>query len=147
MRRSFVVALCAVLLVGLLLPSGAFAKKVTVSGSLTIAKCSNPPSCTSAIALNNEFVGAAVTSNPGFKHPITLQIPPFTFPTFVKKDKDNSDPEDFDTTLALVNVSGSTQTIKLTLRDVNGTPQTLTTDIFVVDPNHTLVISLSDLIP
>ena len=146
MRRSVCVALCPVLLVGLLLPSGAFAKKVTVFGSLAMAKCSNP-SCTSAIALTNEFVGAAVTSNPGFKHPITLHIPPFTFPVFVKKDNDNPDPNDFDTTLALVNVSGSTQTIKLTLRDVNGTPQTLTTDTFMVDPNHTLVISLSDLIP
>lgn len=147
MRRTFFVALCAVLLASLLLPSAVSAKQVTVFGSLTIVNCSNPPSCTSTAALTNEFVGTSVTANSGPKNPISLQIPPFTFPVFVKKDKDKPDDSDFDTILALVNISGSSQTLKLTLFDLNGTPQTLVPDTFTVGINHTLVITLSDLIP
>ncbi|MCZ7626444.1 MAG: hypothetical protein M5R38_12260 [Candidatus Methylomirabilis sp.] len=76
-----------------------------------------------------------------------MQVPPFAFPVFVNTDTVSPGGGDLDTTLALVNVSGGSQTIKLILRDSNGTLITLTQDIFTVDADHTLNLSLSSLLP
>jgi hypothetical protein len=131
---------------GLLLPTSALAKRVSVFGSLTIAKCSDV-ACTDTIGLTSEFNGIVLIANPGLEKTITFQVPPFTFPVFVNKETDSPGGGDLDTRLVLVNVSGGSQTIKLTLRDLDGNPVALTTDIFTVETNHTLNLLLSNLLP
>lgn len=146
MRKVFVAVLLALTIGGMLVPVSALAKRVSAFGSLTIAKCTDV-ACTGTTGLTTEFNGIAVTANRGLEKIITFQIPPFTFPVFVNKEKDDPGDSDLDTILVLVNVSGSSQEIKLTLRDVDGNPVTLTTGIFTVDANHTLNLFLSNLLP
>lgn len=144
--KALVAVLLALTIGGLLLPTSALARRVSVFGSLTIARCTDV-ACTGTTGLTTEFNGVSVTTNPGLEKTITFQIPPFTFPVFVNKETDSPGGGDLDTLLVLVNVSGSSQTIKLTLLDVDGNPVTLTTGIFTVDANHTLSLSLSSLLP
>lgn len=145
--KVLVAVLLALTIGGVLLPASALAKRVTVFGSLAIAKCTDV-ACTGTTGLATEFNGVAVTANPGLEKTITFQVPPCTFPVFVNKETDDSsDSGNLDTLLILVNVSGGSQTIKLTLRDSAGNPVTLTTDVFTVDANHTLSLFLSNLLP
>lgn len=146
MRKVLVAVLLALTIGGALLPASALAKHVTVFGSLKIVGCTDG-GCTSTFGLTTEFNGVSVVTNPGLEKTITLQIPPFTFPVFVNTDTSSPGNGDLDTRLILVNVSGSSQTIKLTLRDSDGNLVTLTTDHFTVDANHTFTVLLSSLLP
>jgi len=146
MRKVLVAALLALTTGGLLFPASALAKRVSVFGSLTIAKCTDV-ACTGTTGLTTEFSGISVTTNPGLEKTIPFQFPPFTFPVFVNTETGSPGGGDLDTRLVLVNVSEGPQTIKLTLRDLDGNIVTLTTDTFTVDTNHTLNLLLSDLLP
>ncbi|MDE2060730.1 MAG: hypothetical protein KGL31_04620 [candidate division NC10 bacterium] len=146
MRKFLIAVLLALTIGGMLVPASALAKRVSVFGSLAIAKCTDG-ACTSTTGLTTEFNGIAVIANPGLEKTITFQIPPFTFPIFANKERSDPGDSDLDTILCLVNVSGSSQTIRLTLRDMDGNPVALTTDTFTVDVNHTLSLLLSDLLP
>jgi len=146
MRKVLVAVLLALTIGGMLFPAGASARRVSVFGSLTIAKCTDGM-CTGTTGLTTEFNGLSITANSGLEKTITVQIPPFTFPVFVNKETESPGNGDLDTLLVLVNVSGSSQKIKLTLLDLNGNPVALTTDTFTVDANHTFTLSLSSLLP
>lgn len=144
--KVLVAVLLALAIGGMLVPASALAKRVSVFGSLAIDKCTDV-ACTGTTALTTELNGIVIIANPGLVKNITFQVPPFTFPVFVNKETDSPGDGDLDTRLVLVNVSGNSQQIKLTLRDLNGNPVTLTTDIFTVDVNHTLNLLLSHLLP
>lgn len=131
---------------GALLPASALAKRVSVFGSLLIERCTND-ACTTTEGLTTQFNGVTFLANPGLEKTIASQIPPFWFPVFVNTDTDGPGGGDLDTTMVLVNVSGSSQKIKLTLRDSDGNTVALTTDVFTVDINHTLSLSISNLFP
>lgn len=146
MRKTLIAVVLALTMGGMLFPAGALAKRVFIFGSLTIAKCTDV-ACTNTTGLTTEFNGVVFLANPGLEKTIALQVPPFAFPVFVNTDTVSPGGGDLDTTLALVNVSGGSQTIKLILRDSNGTLITLTQDIFTVDADHTLNLSLSSLLP
>lgn len=148
MRKGqvLVAVLLALTIGGVLLPGSALAKRVTAFGSLKIDGCTDV-ACTGTFGLAAEFNGVSVTANSGLEKTITLQIPPFTFPVVVNTDTSSPGSGDLDTRLVLVNVSGSSQTIKLILRDLDGNLVALTTDHFTVDTNHTLNLLLSNLLP
>lgn len=146
MRKVLSAVLLALTIGGMLLPASALARRVTAFGSLKIDGCTDV-TCTSTFGLTTQFNGVSIVANPGSEKAVTQQIPPFWFPVFVNKEKDSPGDGDLDTRLVLVNVSGSSQTIKLTLRDLNGNIVTLTTNVFTVDANHTLNLLLSDLLP
>lgn len=146
MRKVLIAVLLALTIGGIFLPASALAKRVSVFGSLLIERCTNG-ACTITEGLTTQFNGLAFLANPGLEKTIASQIPPFWFPLFVNTDTDSPGGGDLDTTLILVNVSGSSQTIKLTLRDSDGNTIALTTDVFTVGANHTLSLFVSDLLP
>jgi hypothetical protein len=141
MRGKSTAVFSAVLIIALTLPAGALAKRVTGGGSLTITKASG--------ALTTELVVTAVLTNPGLEKTITQQLPLpgplYVLPFAVNEDKSNPQQSDLDTMLLLTNTTGSSLSIVLTLRALDGavlatSPQTLTA-------NQTLVLLISDLLP
>jgi hypothetical protein len=84
MRTKSVAVLATLFIISLLVPTGAWARRVTAGGSLTISTASGP--------LTTQLVVAAVTANPGLEKTIvqTLPLPGplFVLPFFVNKDKD-----------------------------------------------------------
>ena len=142
MRTKAIVLVVALLMLGLLVPAGAWAAHVVALGSLTITG-----SGTTLSTAPPDLVGVAVIANPGLEKTITIQIPPYTFPVFVDKDPSNSSSGNFDTLLALTNVSGAPLTIKLTVHDTTGATVPLATDTFSIPVNGTLTVQLSTLLP
>ncbi len=121
MRKvNVLVAVLLVLTVGwMLLPASALARRVTVFGSLAIAKCTDV-ACTGTTGLTAEFNGLMFVANPGWRR-LSRFSSHLYVPVFVNTDTDSPGGGDLDSTVVLVNVSGSSQTIKLVLRDSNGT--------------------------
>jgi hypothetical protein len=141
MRGKSIAVFSAVLIIALMFPAGAMAKRVTGGGSLTITKASG--------ALTTELVVTAVLTNPGLEKTVAQQLPLpgplYVLPFFVNQDKSNPQQGDLDTILLLTNTTGSSLSIILTLRALDGTvlavsPQTLSA-------NQTLVLFISDLLP
>jgi hypothetical protein len=141
MRGKSIAVFSAVLIIALMLPAGAMAKRVTGGGSLTITKASG--------ALTTELVVTAVLTNPGLEKTVSQQLPLpgplYVLPFAVNQDKSNPQQGDLDTILLLTNTTGSSLSIILTLRALDGTvlavsPQTLSA-------NQTLVLFISDLLP
>lgn len=148
MRTKWGVITAAVAVLGLVLVGPAAAHQVSVSGSLTIT---GP-----AGAEPTGLVGVAVVANPGYEKTITLQIPPFTLPVFIDGDRDDDDgsatshhgwgERRLDTTLVLVNSTGSALSLEITVRDRSGT--ILANDVPVSLAAHeTKVVQVSDLLP
>ncbi len=141
MRAKSVACLSLLVMTGLLMAPGAWAKRVTAGGSVAITKASGP--------LSTELVVVAVTANSGLEKTMVQQLPLpgplYVFPFFVNADKGNPQAGDLDTTLLLTNTTGSPLSIIVTLRELDGTtiaavPETLAA-------NETRVIVLSDFLP
>jgi hypothetical protein len=116
MRKMFVTSALALLVVGLLVPGIAAARRGNMMGSLTISGDNLP----------NRLVGIAVVSNPGLEKTMVQQIPPFTVPVIVDVEFEDSSNgprilnKNLDTTVVLTNVSSAPLTVTLTLRDGDG---------------------------
>jgi hypothetical protein len=143
MRTKGVFLLASLLILGLLAPTGASAKRVMAFGSLTITKSDG----TALSTVSPPLVGVAVLANPGLEKTISIPIPQYTFPVFVNEETDQPGDNDFDTVFAVTNVSGSPLMIKVTLHDANGMVMSLTTDSFTLGANATLTMRLSSLLP
>ena len=141
MRGKSIAVFSAVLIIALMLPAGALAKRVTGGGSLTITKASG--------ALTTELVVTAVLTNPGLEKTVTQQLPLpgplYVLPFVVNEDKSNPQQGDLDTILLLTNTTGSSLSILLTLRALDGT--VLATSPQTLSANQTLVLFISDLLP
>jgi hypothetical protein len=141
MRGKSIAVFSAVLIIALMLPAGALAKRVTGGGSLTITKASG--------ALTTELVVTAVLTNPGLEKTVTQQLPLpgplYVLPFVVNEDKSNPQQGDLDTILLLTNTTGSSLSIILTLRALDGT--VLATSPQTLSANQTLVLFISDLLP
>jgi hypothetical protein len=141
MRKKSIAVFSAVLIIALMLPAGAMAKRVTGGGSLTITKASG--------ALTTELVVTAVLTNPGLEKTVAQQLPLpgplYVLPFFVNEDKSNPQQTDLDTILLLTNTTASSLSIILTLRALDGT--VLATSPQTLSANQTLVLFISDLLP
>ena len=142
MRRQIVSVLSAALAIGLLVPTGAWAKRVTAGGSVAIAGGSGP--------LTNQLVAVVLTANRGLEKTLPLQLPLpgplYVAPFFVNEDKDRPDQGDLVTTLILTNTTGASLPITLTIYDLNGTVLTTATPPNLAG-HETRVINLGDLLP
>ncbi len=142
MRTKSVAVLATLFIISLLVPTGAWARRVTAGGSLTISTASGP--------LTTQLVVAAVTANPGLEKTIvqTLPLPGplFVLPFFVNKDKDTPQPGDLDMILLLTNTTSSVLSITLTLRRLDGSVLATSTPPPLM-ANETRTIQLSDLLP
>jgi hypothetical protein len=71
MRTKGVFLLASLLILGLLAPTGASAKRVMAFGSLTITKSDG----TALSTVSPPLVGVAVLANPGLEKTISIPIP------------------------------------------------------------------------
>jgi hypothetical protein len=138
MRKMFVTSALALLVVGLLVPGIAAARRGNMMGSLTISGDNLP----------NRLVGIAVVSNPGLEKTMVQQIPPFTVPVIVDVEFEDSSNgprilnKNLDTTVVLTNVSTTPLTVTLTLRDGEGN-EIGSVDV-QIPANGTRALSLAD---
>ena len=141
MRTRSIVAITTLLIIGLLWPTGAWARRVAVGGSLTITQAAGP--------LTTQLVGLSVTSNRGLEKVVTQQLPLpgalFVVPFFVNKDKDHDDNGDLDTILVLTNTTGAPLDLILTLRALDGSVLTASTQS-TLGAHETRAIVISDLL-
>jgi len=142
MRTRPVAVLATFLVISLLVPTGAWARRVTAGGSLTISAASGP--------LTNQLVVAAVTANPGLEKTIVQQLPLpgplYVLPFAVDKDKDSPKQGDLDTILLLTNTTSAVLSITLTLRGLDGSVLAASTPPPLM-AHETRTIQLSDLLP
>ena len=144
MRNRLLAVLSALLILGLILPQGAMARRHTLLGSISLTK-------TGGVPLIDEVTGVAAISNPGLEKTISVPIPPYTLPVFVDQDEqDGSDSNSsvtdrrFDTMVILTNTTGASLAVVITLRDAEGVILNTTT---VTLPAHgTRAVALSGLI-
>ena len=149
MRTRTVVALYTLLAIGLLVPSGAWARRVNASGSLTITLA--PPG-----TLTNQLVVIATLPH---VHPgdtseevdATVQMPLadgiYTTPFLVNKETTGNVGGDFDTVLSIVNVTTLQQFPIITVRRLDGAQLTRFEIIGGLAPGETRVIRLSTILP
>ena len=141
MRTRFIALLSMLLVIGLLAPTGAWAKRVTAGGSVAIAGDPDP--------LTNELVATVITANRGLEKTIVQQLPLpgplYVVPFFVNEDKNKPEQGDIVTTLLLTNTTGSPLSLIVALRDLDGT--VLATSPQSLAAHETKVIQLADLLP
>jgi hypothetical protein len=142
MRRRFVSMLSTLLIIiGLLVPTGAWAKRVTAGGSVAIAGASGP--------LTNQLVAVVLNANRGLEKTIAQQLPLpgpiFVAPFFVNQDKDKPEQGDLVTTLILTNTTGGSLSVTLTLYGLDGS--VLATSAPALAGHETRVIDLAGLLP
>jgi hypothetical protein len=142
MRRRFVSMLSTLLIIiGLLVPTGAWAKRVTAGGSVAIAGASGP--------LTNQLVAVVLNANRGLEKTIAQQLPLpgpiFVAPFFVNEDKDKPEQGDLVTTLILTNTTGGSLSVTLTLYALDGS--VLATSAPALAGHETRVIDLAGLLP
>jgi hypothetical protein len=141
MRRRFIAVLSVLVLGALLVPSGAWAKRVTAGGSLAIAAAAGP--------LTNQLVATMITANRGLEKTIVQQLPLpgpiYVAPFFVNEDKDKPEQGDLVTSVLLTNATGAPLSLVLTLYADDGT--VLTTSPQTLGPHETRMIALGDLLP
>ena len=116
MRTRSIAMLSLVLAVGLVMPAGAWARRVTAGGSIAIAGAGAP--------LTDQLVGVLITTNRGLEKTISQQLPLpgpiFVVPFFVNEDRDKPDQGDLVTTLILTNTTGNPVSVVITLYALNG---------------------------
>ena len=148
MRKRWMALITPILVTALLVPAGAWARRIEAAGGIFIDKCASisGTTCVTPGALTNELVVTAVMANPGLEKTITQQLPLpgplYVLPFIVDEDKDNPKPGDFDTILGLTNTTNATLNIRLTVRKTDGT--TLATILRTLNPFATIEILLSD---
>jgi len=143
MRIKIAVVLSTLMMVVLLVPTGAWARRVTATGSLSLT-------LTPAGVLTNQLVVTAVTANPGLEKIIVQELPrtggTFVLPFFVGTDTVSPLPGDLDTILFITNVTGTVQTPVVTLRSLSGSVLATAT-LPALAPDETRIVRLSDLLP
>ena len=149
MRTRTVVALCTLLAVGLLVPSGAWARRVNASGSLTISLA--PPG-----TLTNQLVAIATlphvhAGSIDEEVDATVEMPltggVYTSPFLVNKETTGSVGGDFDTVLTIINITGLQQFPIITIRRLDGTQLTRFEIIGGLAPGETRILRLSNILP
>jgi hypothetical protein len=124
MRTRSAILVSVLLVLGLLFPTGSWARRDAVVGSLTITKAGG-------VALSTELVGLAIITTPGWEKMVGQQIPPFTLPIVLDGERDDDDDGAFsghsrrgpmytDTNLVLTNTTASPLDLELTVRDGAG---------------------------
>jgi hypothetical protein len=126
----------------LLLPTGASARRVSASGSLTIS-----PAVPASLA--NQLVATVLVANTSLDSAVKQGLPRrgglYVSPFFVNFETTNPLPTDLDTLVILTNTTATTLSIFITVRANNGdiiasVPVTLT-------GNETRTIRLSNVLP
>ena len=143
MRTRLIAMLSAVLLIGLLVPTGASAKRITAGGSLVIISPS--PEILQLIAT----VVTSNTTNTGLDG-ILLQQLPLPGPIFaasfvVNEDPTSPGPSDIGTTLILTNTAQTSVPVTVNLYGLDGT--LLATVQHTLAFHETKAIRISDLLP
>jgi hypothetical protein len=142
MRTRLVPVLSMVMIMGLLVPTGASAKRVAAGGSVAIAGTSS--------ALTNQLVAVVITANRGLEKTISHQLPLpgpiFVAPFFVNEDKGKPEQGDLVTTLILTNTTGAPLSVTLTLYDLDGSVLATSAQPSLA-AHETRVIQLADLLP
>ena len=142
MRTRFVAMLSVLLVIGLLVPTGAWAKRVTAIGSVVITGDNVEP-------LTNQVVATVITANPGLEKTIVQQLPLpgplFVAPVFVSAEQGNPGQNDIDTTVFVTNATTSSLTIIVTVYNLNGSP--LVSVSATLASRETRVIAVSALLP
>jgi hypothetical protein len=141
--RSVAVVVSALLVLGLLAPTGAWAKRVTAGGSILLAGSSLSEPF-------NQVVVTLITANPGLEKTIVQQLPLpgglFSAPFFVSEEQGNPGPNDIGTTMILTNATDGPLTFTLTLFSLNGAT-VISTPLPVLNSRETRVIPLGSLLP
>jgi hypothetical protein len=97
------------LIAGLLLATGAWAKKITAAGSVTLVQCAGIDASGNCLSpsIPAGLIVTAVTGKRHLKDNITQQLPLpgplYALAFFVEGDKDKPHDDDFDTQLVLIN--------------------------------------------
>lgn len=143
MRTQLLSLVSALMLVGLLLPTAAVAKRVTAAGSLIFTRENGP-------ALINELVVTTVMANPGLEKTVAQQLPLpgaiYVVPFFVNQEKNNPGQGDLDTFVTMTNTTGSPLSIRLTLRGADGNELAGSPSIMNLGPHETILFTLSGLL-
>ena len=141
MRTRTVAVLSMLLAIALLVPTGAWAKRVAAGGSVTISS-SGP--------LTNQLVATVLTANRGLEKTIVQQLPlpgpVYVAPFFVNEDKDKPEQGDLVTVLIVTNTTNAALSITLTLRDLDGNVLVASTPASLA-AHETRVIQLGELLP
>ena len=141
MRTRVVAVLSTLLIIGLLLPTGAGAKRVTAGGSIAIAGASGP--------LTNQLVALVLTANRGLGHTVYQQLPLpgplFVAPFVVNDDKGKPEQGDLITTVFLTNVTGASLSVVITVYDHDGTVLA-TSPTLTLAAHETRTIDVGDLL-
>lgn len=149
MRTRTVVALCTLLAIGLFVPSGAWARRVNASGSVSITLA--PPG-----ALTNQLVVVATLPHVHPGTPVeevdaTVTMPLtgglYTTPFLVFKESTAIVGGDYDTVLAIINITGQQQFPILTVRRLDGSQLLRFEIVGGLAPSETRTIRLSDILP
>lgn len=142
MRKSLAPVLLAVLLAVVLVPTGAWARRITAGGSVTLSSDTGP--------LIDQVVITAIMSNPGLEKTVVTQLPLpgpiYVIPFLVNQETNGPQQGDIDTILLMSSTRGAATRIFITLRANNGSI------IAIVEPPalsafETRVIRLSELLP
>ena len=143
MGKKFAAVVSMFLIVGLLLPGTAAARRETVVGSLTIGNGQD---------LQGKIVGVAVTSNPGLEKTIVQPLPPLAVPVVLDLDVDDSPGRpngprilrNLDTFVLLTNVTDVPLAVVLQLRGGDG--QVLGSGTVEIPGRGTRGVSLVDVL-
>jgi hypothetical protein len=129
------------LVIALLAPTGAWAKRVVAGGSVAIAAVPGP--------LTDQVVATLITTNRGLAKNIVQNLPLagpiYVAPFFVNEDKENPGQGDLFTVLILTNTTNAALSLSLTLRGLDGS--VLAAEPVNLGPNETKLIELADLLP
>lgn len=148
MRTRMVVMLSMLLTLALLVPTSAWARRVSASGSLSFNLA--PPG-----TLTNQLVVTVVTLDQEdavreeVEGTVTLPLPGgiYTAPYVVNKETTAGVPNDFDTLLFIVNPTASQAFPIITVRNASGSVLTTIQVLGGVAPGETRVIRLSSVLP
>jgi len=148
MRRGFVALLSAVFIVSLLVPSGAWARRIFANGSVTFTL--SPPG-----TLTNQLVVTAVETNidagGGENAVVSTTLPLaggiYTVPFFVNKETTSAVLRDLDTVFFIVNASDTFQFPVLTVRNQSGAVVATVEVVGGIAPRGTRTVRLSDVLP
>lgn len=133
--------LVSLLVLGLLLPSVASAKRVSLGGSVSFT--------TDGSSLTNQLGVTSVITNSGLEKTITQLLPLpghlYTLPFFVNKDLEQNNQGDLDTILILLNATDAALPVTVTIRGVDG--GTISTVSLNLAARETRAIFLSRVLP
>lgn len=142
MRTRWIATLTMVFVIALLVPTSAWAVRVTAAGSVVLR--GDPP------LSGTELVVTVITSTPSLERAIVQQLPTpgfgFTVPFFVNEEKGNPAPGDLGTLLILTNTTNAPLTIIMQFSNLNGSLLFGPTAV-VLGTRETRILRVSDILP